>query len=274
MKHLTLEGYGGYRSRYDDVALVFELLEEAPAALGLESVMPPMVMPYYNGVAPDDCGISAFAFLAGGHVTVHTFSFRECFFADILAPQDFNTETAEEIFSASISAAKLTSEPLPRSHEHVVRSFEGAKDFGPHLSLEISGYRGPETLDELFEVFDSLPEEINMTPIMRPYVARSAMTDGSTVTSALTMLAESHAALHVFERTRSAYFDVFSCNFFDIEKVVETLKQRFVGDQHVLQLLARGRDYRELWTAREQQHSRSTQWLQRRQRQHVSQPTG
>lgn len=266
MKHFTLEGYGGYRSRYDDVALVFELLEEAPAALGLESVMPPLVLPYYNGVAPDDCGISAFAFLAGGHITLHTFSFRECFFADILAPQDFDSAKAEQLFAMSMSSEKITTQPLPRSQEHLVPSIEAEKDFGPHLSLEIQGYQGPQTLDELFDVFDSLPEQINMTPIMRPYVARSEMPDGSSVTSALTMLAESHAALHIFERTQSAYFDVFSCNFFDIEAVVQALKERFAGDSHVLQLLARGRDYRELWTAREQQHSRSTQWLQRRQK--------
>ena len=37
-----------------------------------------------------------------------------------------------------------------------------------------------------------------------------------------------------------------------------------------LQLLARGQGYRELWTAREQQHSRSTQWLQRRQKRRLS----
>ena len=109
-----------------------------------------------------------------------------------------------------------------------------------------------------------------MTPIMRPYVARSDMPDGSSVTSAMTMLAESHAALHIFESSRSAYFDVFSCNFFEIEAVVETLVEQFAGERHVLQHVARGRDYRELWTARKQQHSRSTQWLQRRQRQRIS----
>lgn len=87
MQHLTLDGRGGYRSRYDDVSLVYELLEELPTALEVQPAMPPMVLPYYNGVAPDDCGISAFVFLVGGHLTLHTFSFRECYYADLVARQ-------------------------------------------------------------------------------------------------------------------------------------------------------------------------------------------
>mgnify|MGYP003353021486 CR=1 FL=1 len=69
MLHCTLDGFGGHRSRFDDIRLVHELLEELPGRLGLQPAMPPMLLPYYNGVEPDDCGISGFVFLAGGHLT-------------------------------------------------------------------------------------------------------------------------------------------------------------------------------------------------------------
>ena len=78
MLHFTMDGFGGHRSRFDDIRLVQEVLEELPVHLGLTPAMPPMLLPYYNGVEPDDCGVSGFVFLAGGHLTIHTFSFREC----------------------------------------------------------------------------------------------------------------------------------------------------------------------------------------------------
>ena len=90
LQHSTLDGFGGHRSRFDDIRLVHELLEELPERLGLQPAMPPMLLPYYNGVEPDDCGVSGFVFLPGGHLTLHTFSFRECYFADLVAPVAFD----------------------------------------------------------------------------------------------------------------------------------------------------------------------------------------
>ena len=73
MLHFTLDGFGGHRSRYDDIRLIQELLEEVPARLGLQPVMPPMMLPYYNGVEPDDCGISGFVFsLAATSPSIHS----------------------------------------------------------------------------------------------------------------------------------------------------------------------------------------------------------
>ena len=71
--------------------LVQEMLEEIPCHLGLEPAMPPFLLPYYNGVVAEDCGISAFVVLRGGHFTLHTFSFREAYFADIVFPAEFDT---------------------------------------------------------------------------------------------------------------------------------------------------------------------------------------
>ena len=90
MFHFLYDAYNGYRSRLDDILLVHEFLEEAPLKLGVKTVMPPFVLPYYNGVVPEDCGISAFVFLAGGHFTLHTFSYRGAFFVDFLCPRGFD----------------------------------------------------------------------------------------------------------------------------------------------------------------------------------------
>ena len=42
--------FNGYRSRLDDLILVHEILEEIPLKLGVKPVMPPFILPYYNGV--------------------------------------------------------------------------------------------------------------------------------------------------------------------------------------------------------------------------------
>ena len=56
MKHLHYDGIQGYRSRFDDIHLVYEFLEEVPPELGLRPAMPPFILPYYNGVVPEDEG--------------------------------------------------------------------------------------------------------------------------------------------------------------------------------------------------------------------------
>ena len=136
--------------------------------------MPAFVLPYYNGVVPEDCGISAFVFLAGGHFTLHTFSFRETYFADLVAPDDFDPAKLrallEAVFPCAVTSVKVVERQELKDSEPDVEN-----DFGPHLFLNIDAYQGPKTIDTLFDRFDRLPAEIGMTPIMRPYVIRDTV---------------------------------------------------------------------------------------------------
>src|SRR5205823_7285811 len=109
MLHFTIDGFRGFRSRFDDAHLIQEVLEDAPAQLGLKRAMPAFVLPYYSGVVPEDCGISAFVFLAGGHFTLHTFSFRETYFADLVAPAEFDPARLRALLEA-VRSEEHTSE--------------------------------------------------------------------------------------------------------------------------------------------------------------------
>ncbi len=259
--HFVLDGYGGYRSRYDDTSLIYELLDELPAALNLTPAMPPIVLPYYNGVTPDDCGISAFVILNGGHMTLHTFSFRECFFADILAPQAFDADAVEKICNRTLPATQVATQMIDRDSDDLDTNGRSEADFGPHLMMEVEGYCGPDSMDDLFALFDRLPDRIGMTPIMRPCILRSQLADGSTVISAITMIAESHIAIHVNKGARVAWFDLFSCSFFEPDQVVAKLQSCFPGDRHTTRLTIRGRRHRSGWTDRESANRRSKLWL-------------
>jgi hypothetical protein len=117
-----------------------------------------------------------------------------------------------------------------------------ALDFGPHLFLDFKDYNGPKSMDELFDLFDTMPFKIGMTPIIRPYMVKNTV-DNQKVTSILTMIAESHISLHYFEESNRAYLDLFSCRFFDYNSVIDKLKQVFKSEVSNETLIARGSKY-------------------------------
>src|SRR3989442_235438 len=242
--------------------LIQEVLEEAPPQLGLKPVMPAFMLPYYNGVVPEDCGVSAFVFLAGGHFTLHTFSFREAYFADLVAPTAFDAGRLRDVLEAVFPCAITTVQTVDRQDLKDTEPDMDA-DFGPHLFLNIDAYQGPQSMDTLFALFDRLPRSIGMTPIMRPYVIRDRWADGRGVLAAMTMIAESHVSLHVFPDEERAYFGIFSCRFFDRDRVVPQLKACFPGGTVQGALTPRGSRYRFLPTEREREHARPRAWPQR-----------
>lgn len=262
MNHFYYDGFGGYRTRFDDLKLVQEFLEEVPVALGLRPAMPPFLLPYYNGVVPDDCGISSFVFLSEGHATLHTFSFREAIFFDLLAPSCFDSRALRDQLAATFPCKAVAvgnvrrGEQEPNSHP-----FEPSTDFGPHFFLDLESYTGPATLDGLFAIFDRLPSEIGMTPIMRPYVMRNELESGESVVSAMTMIAESHISIHVFPERQKAFFDLFSCRYFDPQRVLPVIRRSFPGTAVHETLTVRGSQYRKVWTDQETEIATRKSWL-------------
>lgn len=245
MNHFVMDAFQGYRSRLDDLLLVYEALEEIPQKLGLKAVMPPFILPYYNGVVPEDCGISAFVFLAGGHFTIHTFSFREAYFVDLLSPEAVDGNRVEKLIKDAFPAERVTSYSLERERRETYPAkieINEALDFGPHLFLGLKNYSGPKSMDELFDFFDIMPFDIGMTPIMRPIAVKNSVSGGKVI-SILTMIAESHISLHYFEESQSAYFDLFSCKFFDYDKVGARLKKVLKSEVANENLISRGSKY-------------------------------
>jgi S-adenosylmethionine/arginine decarboxylase-like enzyme len=264
MHHFTLDAFRGFRSRLDDIHLVHEVLDEIPLRLGLKALMPPFVLPYYNGVIPEDCGISAFVFLAGGHFTIHTFSFRESYFVDVVHPEPFDPKRLESMIQEVFPAERRTRHLALRGGR--VRAFprsgiDERNDFGPHLMLDFARLRTIPTLDSLVGLFDHLPHKIGMTPIMRPYAVRTDVA-GESVVSIMTMIAESHISLHVFPKQKRAYLDLFSCTFFETDGVVEELRNSIDGSLAAIQLVSRGHQYKKLRTNTDQKTTESRAWLE------------
>jgi S-adenosylmethionine/arginine decarboxylase-like enzyme len=263
MHHFLFDAYNGYRSRLDDIPFVHEFLEEVPLKLGLKPAMPPFVLPYYNGVVPEDCGISAFVFLAGGHLTLHTFSYRGAFFIDLLSPREVDRTELRRLIDGAFPSEKSFETSINRTEgERPVRpAIDARRDFGPHLFMDFEDFEGPSTLDEVFTYFDRLPREVGMTPIIRPYVIKNRL-GAEEVLSGLTMIAESHISLHVFRGSRKAYFDLFSCSFFDSRKVLAELKRGLRGRLVHQTLISRGSKYKKFREARAHKVRFSRAWLE------------
>ncbi|MHB9130472.1 MAG: S-adenosylmethionine decarboxylase [Armatimonadota bacterium] len=263
MQHFMLDGFRGFRSRFDDIRLVQEILEEAPCALSLEPAMPAFLLPYYNGVDPDDCGISAFLFLRGGHFTLHTFSFREVYFVDLVANDPYDVRKFHHLLDAAFPCATTTVHTVQRAQPYPRFAVADTNiDFGPHILLDIDDYTGPTTMDELFTLFDRLPGEIKMTPIMRPYVLKGTTVDGQRFISAMMMIAESHISLHIFPDSRQARLDLFSCRFFDPTPVAAQILTELPGRVTNNILIGRGSKYRMMRNEHSYEAARTKRWLQ------------
>lgn len=262
MQHFMIDGFKGFRSRFDHIQLIQEVLEELPSKLGLAPAMPPFLLPYYNGVVPEDCGVSSFVLLRGGHFTLHTFSFREAYFADMLAPAAFDTKLLRLQLDAAFPCETTTINTVTRAPQ-TIRSVtpDTGADFGPHVFLDLADYAGPQSMDDLFTLFDRLPWEIDMTPIMRPYVIKGDTDDGRRFVSVVTMIAESHIILHLFPDEERAFFDLFSCRFFDTEKVLTRIKSLLPGTVLNEALVGRGSKYRLLRTEVADEVAKSQHWL-------------
>ena len=66
----------------------------------------------------------------------------------------------------------------------------------------------------------------------------------------MVMIAESHITLHIFPDSDEAFFDLFSCKFFDVEPVVRVLAEQFGGNVTEQVLVPRGQRYLQLRTER------------------------
>jgi len=121
-----------------------------------------------------------------------------------------------------------------------------AVGFGPHLMFH--GFRCPvsrlEDLDRLYQVLDGLPDRIQMTKIMPPYVFRHVTPSGRlNGCSGFVLIAQSHISIHTFPQRGIVNADIFSCENFDVEDAIGMLREAFRPARHEWHLLDRGREF-------------------------------
>ena len=91
--HLVIDGFGADESKLQDLALVFDLLDNFPGAIGMTKIMPPYVF-RYTGVKPEDWGVSGVVLIAESHISIHTFPDKNYINIDVFSCKAFDAELA------------------------------------------------------------------------------------------------------------------------------------------------------------------------------------
>lgn len=223
-----LDCYGSTESKLDDVKYINNMLNHIAYEVGVVTVAPPFLLPYYYGVDQNDMGVSAFLFLKGGHITIHTFPLRECYFIDMVYDGEYDVEKAYALFKRLLPFEETRSSV--QISERKIGEFRNVpvnpdEDFGPHIFARIEASQEP-TMENFFEFLEDIIDKVNMTPIIRPYVIKDVM-NNYTYLSGMVMIAESHISLHYNYKTGIIYFDLFSCKMFDYSILDKLLKEEY-----------------------------------------------
>ena len=91
--HVLIDGHHGDYARLQDMQLVYDVLDELPAAIGMTKIMPPYVF-RYTGAKAEDWGVSGFVLIAESHISIHTFPEHGLIHIDIFSCKGFSADMA------------------------------------------------------------------------------------------------------------------------------------------------------------------------------------
>ena len=220
MKHVMLDCYGANERQLNDVRLINEVLSKLTYRLKLKPIEPPHLLPYYYGSVKEDIGVSGKVLLLGGHVTIHTFPLRACYFVDVFYDGEFDEDEVYTFFNDELPYNKNTSnfEVINRDiNTFDMVPYDKTCDFGPHVLLDLKATTKP-TMETFFDFLEQLVPRINMDAISRATVLKSSPTNPQYL-SAIIVIAQSHIALHYNYETQKIYADIFSCAPFNYSEI-------------------------------------------------------
>lgn len=114
--HLMLDGYGCAKAKLEDLNLIYRILDELPARIGMTKIMPPYVFKY-SGVKPEDWGLSGFVLIAESHISIHTFPEKSFVSVDIFSCKSFDAGFASDYLKTAFGIVKVETNVLDRGTE-------------------------------------------------------------------------------------------------------------------------------------------------------------
>jgi S-adenosylmethionine decarboxylase len=89
--HLMLDCRECDADKINDLDLVSKFLDELPEMIGMTKIIPPYAF-RYNGLVPEDKGITGVVIIAESHLTFHSFVEKDYFFFDIFSCKPFDVD--------------------------------------------------------------------------------------------------------------------------------------------------------------------------------------
>lgn len=94
--HLMMDCRQCDLAKIDDLAYVFNFLNDLPERIGMTKIIQPYVFPY-SGLVPEDRGITGAVIIAESHITFHSFVEKDYFFFDMFSCKPFDVEHTEKM---------------------------------------------------------------------------------------------------------------------------------------------------------------------------------
>lgn len=91
--HLMLDCTGCNPEKIGDLQLIWDFLNQLPAKIGMTKITQPYVFPY-EGLIPEDRGVTGMVIIAESHLTFHSFVDKDYFFFDLFSCKNFDVEAA------------------------------------------------------------------------------------------------------------------------------------------------------------------------------------
>ena len=239
MKHVMLDAYGCEENQLSNILHINSFLNELSYVMGLEPVAPPTLIPYYYGSVKEDVGISAYVLLKGGHITIHTFPLRECYFVDCFSQKDFDENEFYKLFYKKFhfdEEKSLFKSTDRNKGGRIINQYTPQVDFGPHYMAKIKMDKAP-TMEEMFDFLENIVSNIGMDEITRANVIKDNV-DSPEWLSGIIIIAQSHISLHYNYKENVIYTDIFSCAPFDYTTLDDEYK--VLGEITECELIPRG----------------------------------
>ena len=103
--HLMLDLSECDRARINDLGFIFDFLNTIPEKIGMNKITQPYVFPY-EGVRPEDNGITGFVVIAESHLSVHTFVEKGYAFVDLFSCKPFDTDMARDLIVEAFASKR------------------------------------------------------------------------------------------------------------------------------------------------------------------------
>lgn len=94
--HLMLDCRGCNYDKISNLEYVFKFLNELPERIGMTKITQPYVFPY-EGLIPEDKGITGTVIIAESHITFHSFVDKDYFFFDAFSCKHFDMDVVERM---------------------------------------------------------------------------------------------------------------------------------------------------------------------------------
>lgn len=113
MQHLVVDAFVDDAARISEIEPIFDLLNSLPDEIGMTKIIQPYVF-RYNGVVPEDWGVTGVVIIAESHISIHTFPEHKRFHMDVFSCKAFDSEEAMRIIEDRLGVTRRAADVIRR----------------------------------------------------------------------------------------------------------------------------------------------------------------